>query len=227
MKNGLVELHTQPWAAEREWTADGIPVLHAVATLPRPEPVQGGICRRIDRFYRLQSRAYLRYCERFLFPQAREECRSALAASAPFTPTEAELTYQVTYNEGGLWSLYTQSREGGAPAVRRGDTWDLATGYPAALSAFFPAKSPWKRHLLALAAGDLERRETAGVIRLREDWRRQLRRKFNPNHFYLTAEGIVLFYPVYTLSPSSIIPTIVLPYGDSLLRPGMKKPSAV
>ena len=37
----------------------------------------------------------------------------------------------------------------------------------------------------------------------------------------------VLFYPVYTLSPSSIIPTIVLPYGDSLLRPGMKKPSAV
>ena len=96
MKNGLVELHTQPWAAEQEWTADGIPVLHAVATLPRPEPVQGGICRRIDRFYRLQSRAYLRYCERFLFPQAREECRSALAASAPFTPTEAELTYQVT-----------------------------------------------------------------------------------------------------------------------------------
>ena len=65
MKNGLVELNTQPWAAEREWTADGIPVLHAVATLPRPDPVQGGVCRRIDRFYRLQSRAYLRYCERF------------------------------------------------------------------------------------------------------------------------------------------------------------------
>lgn len=76
MKNGLVELNTQPWAAEREWTADGIPVLHAVATLPRPDPVQGGVCRRIDRFYRLQSRAYLRYCERFLVPQAREsaEC---------------------------------------------------------------------------------------------------------------------------------------------------------
>ena len=53
MKNGLVELNTQPWAAEREWTADGIPVLHAVATLPRPNPVQGGVCRRIDRFYRL------------------------------------------------------------------------------------------------------------------------------------------------------------------------------
>ena len=132
MKNGLVELNTQPWAAEREWTADGIPVLHAVATLPRPNPVQGGVCRRIDRFYRLQSRAYLRYCERFLVPQAREECRSALASSAPFTPMEAELTYQVTYNEGGLWSLYTQSREAGAPAVRRGDTWDLATGYPVA-----------------------------------------------------------------------------------------------
>lgn len=227
MKNGLVELNTQPWAAEREWTADGIPVLHARGDTA---PSGSGARRRVppDRPVLPAAKpgvpALLRA---FSGSPGPGECRSALASSAPFTPMEAELTYQVTYNEGGLWSLYTQSREAGAPAVRRGDTWDLATGYPVALSAFFPAKTPWKRHLLALAASELERRETAGVIRLREDWRRQLRRKFNPNHFYLTAEGIVLFYPVYTLSPSSIIPTILLPYGDTLLRPGREKPSAV
>ena len=226
MKNGLVELNTQPWAAEREWTADGIPVLHAVATLPVRIRCKAACAAGSTGFTGCKPGvpALLRAFSGSPGPGGVPECPGI---QRTLHPMEAELTYQVTYNEGGLWSLYTQSREAGAPAVRRGDTWDLATGYPVALSAFFPAKTPWKRHLLALAASELERRETAGVIRLREDWRRQLRRKFNPNHFYLTAEGIVLFYPVYTLSPSSIIPTILLPYGDTLLRPGREKPSAV
>lgn len=80
MKNGLVELNTQPWAAEREWTADGIPVLHAVATLPVRIRCKAACAAGFDRFYRLQSRAYLRYCERFLVPQARE------SAGVPWHP---------------------------------------------------------------------------------------------------------------------------------------------
>ena len=31
--------------------------------------------------------------------------------------------------------------------LRRGDTWDLAAGYPVPLSAFFPLRSPWKRQI--------------------------------------------------------------------------------
>ena len=75
--------------------------------------------------------------------------RTALEASRPLPSFRAELSYQVTYNEGGLWSVWTQVREvlGPGPALvtRRGDTWDLAAGYPAPLGDFFPAGTAWKK----------------------------------------------------------------------------------
>lgn len=115
------------------------------------------VSRRIRRYYQLQCRSFLRYCETYLLPAAAEEYRAALAASLPLPHFRAELTYQVTYNDGGLWSLYTQSRESGFSGrptlLRHGDTWDLTSGYPVPLSAFFPRRSGWKRRLMEAAGG--------------------------------------------------------------------------
>ena len=220
---GKTELHTEPFAAEREWTVEGIPVLTASVTLPRPEPLSDKVSRRIHRYYQLQCRAYLRYCERWLLPQAEAEYRAALAASAPLPCFRAELGYRVTYNEGGLWSLYTQSREvtlpGQALVTRRGDTWDLAAGYPVPLSGFFPPRSPWKRRLLDLAAAEIQRQEKAGVARYHDAWRRELRRHFNAQNFYLTTEGLSFFFPMYAIAPAAEgIPAFTLPYGKAGLR---------
>lgn len=78
----------------------------------------------------------------WLLPQAAEEYRAALEASTPLPQFQATLNYRVTYNEGGLWSLYTQSREVTLPGrtlmQRWGDTWDLRTGYPVSMGEFFP-----------------------------------------------------------------------------------------
>ncbi len=212
------ELRTEDFAAEREWMVEGIPVLAASVSLPRPEPAKDRVSRRILRYYRLQCRAYLNYCEHWLFPQAEAEYRAALAASGPLPSFRAELSYRVTYNEGGLWSLYTQSRESLGPGrtflTRRGDTWDLAGGYPVALSRFFPPKSPWKKQLLALAAEEIQRQEKAGVSRYNEGWKKALRRHFNSQNFYLTAEGLAFFFPMYAIAPRAEgIPTFLLPYG--------------
>ena len=62
------QLQTQSFVTEREWTVDGIPVLTATVTLPQPVEAADAAARRIRRFYRLQGRCYLRYCERFLLP---------------------------------------------------------------------------------------------------------------------------------------------------------------
>ena len=110
MRTCLTELHTASFAAEREWTVEGIPVLTASVEVPQPQGTDT-VSRRIRRYYQTQCRAYLRYCQRWLLPQAEAEYRAALAASAPLPCFRAELGYRVTYNEGGLWSLYTQSRE--------------------------------------------------------------------------------------------------------------------
>lgn len=220
---GKTELHTEPFAAEREWTVEGIPVLTAAVTVPQPEPLADKVSRRIHRYYQLQCRSYLRYCEQWLLPQAEAEYHAALAASAPLPAFRAELHYRVTYNEGGLWSLYTQSREITLPGqtllTRRGDTWDLATGYPLPLSDFFPPRSSWKRRLLALAAEEIQRQEVSGIARYHENWRKELRRRFNAQNFFLTAEGLSFFFPMYTIAPAAEgIPTFTLPYGSEGLR---------
>ena len=59
-RNSLTELHTEPFAAEREWTVEDIPVLTASVSVPQPVPAQDRVSRRIRRYYQLQCRTYLR-----------------------------------------------------------------------------------------------------------------------------------------------------------------------
>lgn len=217
MGERLTELETEPFAAEREWEVEGVPVLSASVRVPQPvSAAENRIPRRVRRFYQLQSRSFLRYCERCLFPQAAAEYQTALASSQPLPAFRAELDYRVTYNQGGLWSLYTESREitgrGSTLVTRRGDTWDLSEGYPVPLKDFFPAGTAWKKRLLALAAEDIQRRERAGAGRFHEGWRKELRR-FNPQNFYLTEDALAFFYPMYAIAPPSEgIPVFLLPY---------------
>ena len=186
-------LNTEIFSAEREWTVEGLPVLTAQVSLPEPAGSENRTTRRIRRYYRAQCRAFLRYCDRWLFPMAAQACREAQAASRPLLQLQAELSYRVTYNEGGFWSLYTQIREPAADGhilLRRwGDTWDLRRGYPVSLPSFFPHRRGWKRRLLTLAAQEIQRQETAGYARYLDGWRRRLRQQFNPLRFYLTRPG--------------------------------------
>ena len=210
-------LHTKPFTLERTWDVDGVPVLAAAVSLPWPEAADR-VSRRIRRYYQLQGRSFLRYCEKLLFPQARAAYQAALASSGPLPLWRAELDYHVTYNEGGFWSLYTQSREvteEGPLLTRRGDTWDLAEGCPVPLSRFFHRRSGWRRLLLQTAAAEMERRARAGRSRYREDWRRQLRRSFNPRNYYLTEEGLAFFLPMYAVSGAGEgIPTFLLTWRE-------------
>ena len=81
------------------------------------------------------------------------------------------------------------------------------------LKDFFPAGTAWKKRLLTHAAEEVQRRERAGAGRWREDWRQELRRRFNSQNYYLTAEGLAYFYPMYAIAPASEgIPVFLLPY---------------
>lgn len=83
MNEPLTQLHAEAMTAEREWTVEEIPVLSASISLPEPVPAADKVSRRIRRYYQLQCRSFLRYCETYLLPAAAEEYRAALAASLP------------------------------------------------------------------------------------------------------------------------------------------------
>lgn len=214
-----IGIQVSPWETERIWEAEGVPVLCASACLPRPpEERQDRVSRRIRRYYSLQQRAFLRRCETVLLPQARQAARAALETSGPLPCFRAELSYQVTLERDGLWSLCTQLREqtdhGPTQLTRWGDTWDLSTGYPVPLSHFFPQGTAWKKQALSAIREAMEAQERAGVARYREGWQRELRRRFNPRSFYLTDDGLCLFYAMYALGPAAEgIPSFTLPYG--------------
>lgn len=197
---------------EKTWDVDGVPVLHALISLPCPEEKAQ---RRIRRYYQLQSRAFLRYCESFLLPEAKSSFAQALSESHPFHCRETELNYRITYQEGSLLSLYTQSREPGPLVIRRGDTWDLSEGAPVPLSRFFRRRGLWRRVFYHAACADLERRQRGGAADLREDWRHQLKRSLNPRNYYLTEEGLTFFLPMYALGGAQLgIPTFTVPWNE-------------
>lgn len=209
MQTRLIRLASEPFGAEREWMVEGIPILRAEITLPQVD-ANG----RFNRFYRLQARSYLRYCENMLLPLAASELRSALETSAPLPSITAYLDFQITCQDDRFLSLYTQSRESGLPGpsllTRRGDTWDRTADTMVPLEDFFPRRE--RKQLLAAASAAIQRQEAAGLARYREDWRRQLRRCFNPRNYYLTERALTIFYPMYALGPAAEgIPTFTVP----------------
>lgn len=208
---------------EQEWTAEDLPILRAAVSLPEPEEERSW--RRVGQFYRLQKRAFLQYCKKELLPWAEAEARIALEKSVPPPCFHAELRWQETYHTARLWSLYTEVRETTMPGLpsllRWGDTWDLTTGYPLALHAFFPPRTPWRKRIREEAEAEILRQEGRGEAEYFPDWRRRLRRYFNPRSFYLTEQGIAFFYPMYALAPAvEGIPTFLLPWdGDAPEEP--------
>jgi len=225
MSENFPKLETEPLVTEREWTVDGVTVLTAAVSLPRPLDRKSRTARRIDRFYRLQRRSYLQYCEKWLFPAAAEAYRRAAADSGPLPCRSASVSYRVTCGEGPLWSLYSdlkETAEGRTEILRLGDTWDLRTGYPLPLPALFARHTPWRRELIAPAEAEIRRQEAAGAARYREDWPQRLRKYFSRENFYVTPEEVRYYWQMYAIAPSAEgIPTFRLPFGEGgCRRPG-------
>lgn len=223
-------LDTKEHTIRRVWTVEDIPVLEAAVTLPEPQHTNDACTRRIRRYYRLQSRAFLRYCELQLYPAAAAAHRAALSVSAPLQVSRAELTYRITRNGGGLWSLYTQLRQSTPTEklyLRRwGDTWDLHSGYLLPAAAFFPPHSGWKGQLLHLAEERIRQQEAAGIARYHPHYRRALRRHFDARNYYLSDEGLVFFYPMYAIAPAEErIPAFCMPPGVQMPGKGELLPS--
>lgn len=205
-------LSPQPSARQRQWCVDGFPVLTLRLSLPSFAGDDRRL-RRIERCYARFGRCYERYCARFLLPRAAEAFHLAAAANRPFAPWEAEGSFRVTLQTPQLLSLTLDTVEPDCEAAlrrRRSDTWDLRDGLPLALSDFFPGEPFPLRRPRAAARAALATR----VGELRPDWRLRLRTAAKGEHFYLTAEGLVFFYPMYALGGAALgIPEFLLPWG--------------
>ena len=194
-----VELKRQEW----ELTLEGEEVLHCVLTWPECTGTWKGL-GRINRFYSHAADIWRSRWERELYCMACLDFADRRAQGRPFRVWRAELATQVTLQEDGLLSLWQEGRESRGydrPLIlRRGDTWSLAEGAPRTLASFYPKQRRWKKRLLEQVERQARERLDGGESLLDRDCTRRLRREFHAENFYLTQEGVQVFFPMYTIA---------------------------
>jgi hypothetical protein len=207
-----------PCGTPRQWAVDGIPVLTARAVLPQWKGSGGG---RFNRYYRAYARAFFHYCETDLLPEVTALFRGAVERGATLPMWQVTLETTVTLNTASYLSLYTQTVEVGGRrlVLRRSDTWDVRSGFPAPLRAFFPKRDA-RRQILSAFAEKIRHEESIGLSRYDPDWQQLLGRYYSADRFYLAQDGLHFFYQMYQLAPAvEGLPEVTLPYGDDIVIP--------
>lgn len=199
----------------RSFPPDDLPLLTARLRLPRWEGEGGGA---FDRYYAAYGRAFFSYCQADLLPQARQALALAQECGGPLPEWRIDLDTVVTWHENGFLSLCTDTVErssGRRLVLRRSETWDLADGSLVPLSRFFPAGSRWRRALLAAVSAQIREQQRQGIALFHPDWQRRVRTAFSGDRFYLTEQGLCLFYQMYAIAPAAEgIPVFCLPWDD-------------
>ena len=208
------QIEDEVWERTLFWEEE--PVLTLSLRRPKlPEDTPG--LRRMERYYRQVAEQWKARWEGPLYAQAQAAAGQARQSSRPFRPWEATLTFTVTYRQEGLLSLYTDTFEytGGVHGltVRRGDTWQVPSGIPRTLQSFFPPRARWRSQIYGEIRRQIQARIHSGESLFADDWEQRLVPEFDPERFYLTPNGIAVFYPLYAIAPyAEGIPVFLLPF---------------
>lgn len=186
----------------RVMKSNGEPVL--TLSIRRPAFSDTGKTRRMERYFAEVEQQWKTRWETTLFPRACQALADAKEAGSPFTPWKAELDYTVTLWRPPLLSLHVDAVESGQTSrplcIRTGETWDCSCGYPRTLRSFFPSKAHrWRRALIDSLCAQAAQRLASGESLLDPDCTQVMERTFDPERFYLTEDGLSVFYPLYVL----------------------------
>ncbi len=196
--------------------SDGIPVLNI--SIRRPSFIEQEKTARVERYFSQLFQYWQNRWETILFPEACQALNRSKAKHSDFIPWQASLDYTVTYWKPPLVSLRIEAIETGRSPqplhIHQGETWDLQIGYPRTLRSFFPINAKqWRKSLLNIVKAQAEEQLASGESLLDPHCTDIMERSFDPDRFYLTEEGIALFYPLYVLGAyAEGIPTFHVPF---------------
>ena len=198
------QIPIQPSRFVQQLKLNGAPVLRISCCLPRLVSDSRG-ARRINRYYRQLSDAWRSRWTGVLYTRACAAQKAALAEGASFSPWEATLDYTLTLQTPEVLSLTWQveeKRSGVQRAQQHGDTWSLLDGSPLPLRGFLPGGRRWKHRLLEEISNQMAARTASGEP-FRPDSAAMLRRYFQPEQFFLTPEGVTVWFAPDTLAAPS------------------------
>ena len=178
------------------------------------------LANKLNSLYRTKAIMYERSNIMNLYQMAMVEYEYLIANNFPVRQFEAYVDYFITYNQNCAISLYFDQYEyaGGAHGltVRYSDTWDLQKSKRTDLSELFPQRTNYRDFVIQAIDKQIETEIANGNSIYFEDYAKLVRENFKVNNFYLTKEGVVIYFQQYDIAPySSGLPTFVIPYGPS------------
>ena len=176
------------------------------------------LTNKLNSLYRTKAVMYERSNIMNLYQMAMVEYEYSIANNFPVRQFEAYVDYMITYNQNCYLSLYFDQYEyaGGAHGltVRYSDTWNLPKSKRIELSEMFPHRPNYREFIIQSINKQIENEIANGNTMYFEDYPKLVNENFKVNNFYLTKEGLVIYFQEYDIAPyASGIPTFVIPYG--------------
>jgi hypothetical protein len=174
--------------------------------------------RRINLQIAGQRLRFERFVRNRMYFDAVADYRRAQTEGYPFRAYDAVQNYTVTYNDNCHFSFYRDQYQytGGAHGmtVRYGSTFNILTGRPVPLSAFFHPGSNYIQRLKQLILEQAHRIQQKEPIYF-DNYPKLIYQYFNPDSFYLIPDGIAIFYGQYEIGPYAIgIQVFVIPWSE-------------
>lgn len=158
---------------------------------------------------------YIRHAN-CLYSQAVGNYHNAKDNNFPFNSFEAYMEYKITYNENCFLSMYVDEYDftGGAHGItkRTSNTWELCKGTQLSLCNFFKPGTDYETLIIdEITKLAKENNEQSNLYF--EDYESLIAQNFNPNSFYLSPDGITIYYQQYDIAPYSTgIVEFTIPY---------------
>ena len=165
----------------------------------------------------MQVKEYIEYATNTLYNQAMNTYTDSLKNNFPFHSYEAYMIYTITYNENCFLSLYIDKYEytGGAHGntIRTSNTWELCTGQNIYLYCFFMPYTDYTHMLIQEITAQAEKNLKENPYIYFDDYKDLIIKNFNPHSFYMSPDGITIYYQHYDIAPYSTgIVEFTIPY---------------
>ena len=201
---------------ERTLMYNDIEVLFLSIKYPQINIACANAEKYINKQIAMNINEYIKYVN-YLYDMAVEGYKNARTNNYPFNIYNAYMVHEITYNENCFLSMYIDKYEytGGAHGTteRSSNTWELWNGVNLSLSNFFKPGTDYKRFLIEEITRQADYNNRKDPYLYFDDYRALIIKNFNEDSFYLTPDGITIYYQQYDIGPyvSGII-EFTIPY---------------
>lgn len=211
-----MEVSNEMQILQGELLFDGVVVLTYKITYPQFSSRQfASAVRAMNLYYQQKAKSMERNSIKKLYPAAVQQY--VFNKKNGYPPMQYQMVSDCTiaYTADCTVSLYCDdyTYQGGANGMtaRTSDTWDLRTGRRRPLGSFFPRGTDVQAMLTADVVAQIEAQEDEE--KYFDDYQESVQEFFDPANYYLTPDGMVLYYQVYDIAPHAAgIPEFLFPY---------------